>query len=189
MDGNLQKFKLSFGDDLKNTFKYTINTNILLKRDIEEIYERFLINSGKSILSRFHLRYILMFEELAKQNNLSEFSEDLHSNINLYFEYLNHSLFIKKKADLEELEYILNFSLIMLEAVIEDNDIGLAYESFFQVERRIKKSGLSNRFDYCSYHGDDCEFVIGIDPPNNPVVYDNKFVEFKFETQEGENEV
>lgn len=180
MEGNLQDFKLfskdldDIADNLKNDFKYAINTNPELENDIEEICNRNLLNEGKTILSRFHLKYILIFEELAKRNSLFEFSEDLHLNINSYFKHLDNSLSIKNSTDLKELKYILAFSEIMLGNIIEDNDISLAYESFFQLERRIKKKKLFDQFESYNIQYDNFEFKIDI-KPIEPIELEKEF--------------
>lgn len=180
MEGNLQDFKLfskdpeDIADNLKNDFKYAINTNPELENDIEEICNRNLLNEGKTILSRFHLKYILIFEELAKRNSLFEFSEDLHLNINSYFKHLDNSLSIKNSTDLKELKYILAFSEIMLGNIIEDNDISLAYESFFQLERRIKKKKLFDQFESYNIQHGNYEFKIDI-KPIEPIELKNEF--------------
>ncbi len=57
---------------------------------------------------------------------------------------MDFSLNIKNKEDLDNLNYILKLSSIVLEDAIEEDDIELAYESFFQLEQRIKKYTLSN---------------------------------------------
>lgn len=134
-------------DDIPNSFKCAININPLFKNEIDDIYKRTLLNYGKTTLSAFHLKYMEMFNLLAqhyKEDNeeLLDFANSLITIINLYFKELNSNLNIKTQRDLEELKYILGISLILMQEVVEDKSIELAYESFFQIERRIEKHNL-----------------------------------------------
>ena len=49
---------------------------------------------------------------------------------------------IKNEDDLNELKFILDISLIAIEGVLEDKDLPLAYETFFQIERKITREKL-----------------------------------------------
>ena len=93
----------------------------------------------------------MMFESLAEyyddDEELVEFSNSLISVINDYFEDLNSNLNIKSKHDLDNLNYIINISLFLLEEVMNDKNIELAYESFFQIERKINKKKLYKKSD------------------------------------------
>lgn len=132
--------------NVSTNFKNSININPNFKNEIENIYARTLLNLGRSTLCMFHLKYISMFESLSKyygnDEELVEFSNSLISFINNYFEDLDSNLNIKTKHDLDNLKYILNISLFLLEEVINDKNIDLAYESFFQIERKINKKNL-----------------------------------------------
>lgn len=133
-------------NDINNSFKYSISLNPLLEKEIFNIYKRTLLNSGKLTLNIFHLKYLELFENLVKENNnsedLFELSDSLIKIIDLYFEKLDNNLFIQSPKDLEKLKNILEISLILMEGSVDNLDIELAYETFFQVERRIEKEKL-----------------------------------------------
>ena len=88
-----------------------------------------------------------MFNFLAQvyeenDEELIDFADSLITIINSYFKELDSNLNIKSQSDLEELKYILQISLILMEEVQESKNIELAYESFFQIERRVEKHHL-----------------------------------------------
>ncbi|WP_298523447.1 hypothetical protein [uncultured Methanobrevibacter sp.] len=137
---------ITFYNNIQNNFENSILINPQFENEIEKIYNRSLLNLSKLALNLFNLKYIEMFEELAdyhKNNSeMFDFSKSLIKIINSYFEELNDNLNIKNQEDFDELKYILEISLILMEGVIEDKDIELAYETFFQIERRIEKYKL-----------------------------------------------
>lgn len=139
--------------DIQNNFKNSINVNPQLENEIEEVCNRALLNFGRSLLSFFNLKYLEMFEELARYYEYDEtlfaLSKSIINMFNSYFKELNDNLSLKSEKDFDELKFILEISLITVEAVIEDKDIELAYEAFFQIERSIEKEKLyipSKRF-------------------------------------------
>lgn len=146
-DNNLPKIKIdAMYDDIDYSFQESIKLNEDLREVIEDVYKLALLNMGKVALSNFHLKYIGMFDKLVNksENNqeLYNLSSSLSSSINSYFLNLNSNLYIKDKTELIKLKNILEVSLILMEGVIEDNDVDLAYESFFQIKRRIKKGNF-----------------------------------------------
>lgn len=150
-DYNLPEVKInmlneSLFSDIKNNFFYSISLNPLLENDIFEVYKRYLLNSGRLAINYYHIEYLKLFEILAKNyhmsDNLTELSNSLINIIDFYFRELDKNIFIQSNKDLEKLKNILEISLILMEGSIQDSDIELAYEAFFQVERRIKKEKL-----------------------------------------------
>lgn len=148
---NLPEIKVFMPDEdifnnINNSFKYSISLNPLLENEILNIYKRTLLNSGKLTLNIFHLKYLELFENLVKENknseDLFELSDSLIKIIDFYFDKLDNNLFIQSPKDLEKLKNILEISLILMEGSVDNLDIELAYESFFQVERRIEKEKL-----------------------------------------------
>ena len=137
-------------DDLSNAFKHSIRINPEFKCDIGDVYAGILLNMGKTNLSIFNFKYLQMFESFAKKDienkELVEFSESIIKHINSYFRELDFCLNIRNKDDLDNLNFILKLSSIMLKNAIKNDDIDLAYESFFQIERRIKKCNLFNNY-------------------------------------------
>ena len=139
--------------DIPDNFRNSINVNPQFENEIEEVCNRALLNFGRSILSFFNLKYLEMFEELARHyeddQKLFELSKSIIQVFNSYFKELNDNLFLKNEKDFDELKFILEISLITIEEVVEDKDIELAYEAFFQIERSIEKENLylpSKRF-------------------------------------------
>ena len=139
--------------DIPNNFRNSININPQIENDIKEVHNRALLNFGRSILSFFNLKYLEMFEELSRyyehDEKLFELSKSMIKVFNSYFKELNDNLFLKNERDFEELKFILGISLITLEEIVEDKNIELSYEAFFQIERSIEKEKLyfsSKRF-------------------------------------------
>lgn len=175
-------------DDLSNTFKHSIRINPELKRDIDDVYRSILLNMGKTNISIFNFKYIQMLESFAKHDvenkELVEFSESIIKHINTYFKELDFCLNIRNKDDLDNLDFILKLSSFMLENAIEFDDIDLAYESFFQIERRIKKCNLYN--DYKIYNiGDYIKFLCFF--PNFKDSINSNLVNVDFEPNDQNN--
>ncbi len=177
---SLPEIKIFLDDDLflnnlNNNFRYSISLNPTLEKEIINVYNRALLNSGKLTLNVFHLSYLEIFEELVKtqdnKEDLFEFSNSLIKLINRYFEKLDSNLFLKSEKDLEKLKNILKISLILMEGSVKDLDIELAYESFFQVERRIKKEKLyKDSFEFKHTYGD---YELNISLKNNNTIIEN----------------
>ena len=53
--------------------------------------------------------------------------------------------------DLNELAYILELSSILIKGALEENNVELIYEGFFQIESRLKKANLVNENIYKAY--------------------------------------
>ena len=129
---------------ITDNFRKSIDINPQFESEIDKLYRKTLLNFAKTAVCMFHLRYIEMFESLAENpsEKVIEFSNSLLDVINSFFKKLESDIDISNEKDLEELRYILEISLIMMDGVIEDDDVELAYESFFQIERRLKKANL-----------------------------------------------
>ena len=139
--------------DIQSNFRNSITINPQMKNELEEVHNRALLNFGRSILSFFNLKYLEMFEELSAyyeyDEKLFELSKSIINVFNSYFKELNENLLLKNEKDFEELKFILEISLITIEEIVEDKNIELAYEAFFQIERSINKEKLyrsSKRF-------------------------------------------
>ena len=158
--------------DIPNNFRNSININPQIENEIKEVHNRALLNFGRSILSFFNLKYLEMFEELSKfyeyDEELFELSKSIIKIFNSYIKELNDNLLLRNENDFDELKFILGISLITLEEIVEDKDIELAYEAFFQIERSIEKEKLylpSRRFIGSGFElntfNDDLEIQIG----------------------------
>lgn len=139
--------------DIPNNFRSSININPQIENEIKEVHNRALLNFGRSILSFFNLKYLEMFEELSRyyeyDEELLELSKSIIKIFNSFIKELNDNLFLRNEDDFDELKFILGISLITIEEIVEDKNIELAYEAFFQIERNIKKEKLyiaSKRF-------------------------------------------
>lgn len=132
--------------NIPSNFKNSITINPQFNNEIKEVYNRALLNLGRSILSLFNIKFLEMFEELAKHyeydDKLFELSKSIIRIFNSYFKELNDNLYLKNEKDFDELKFILEISLITIEEVVEDKNIELAYEAFFQIERNIEKEKL-----------------------------------------------
>ena len=82
------------------------------------MYILLLLNIGKTHISIFNFKYLQMFESFAKKDienkELANFQKSIIKHINIYFRELNSCLNIRNKEDLNNLEFILNLSSIIL---------------------------------------------------------------------------
>ena len=105
-------------NDLSNAFKHSIIINPEFRCDIDDVYNGILLNMGKTNLSIFNFKYLQMFESFAKKDienkELANFQKSIIKHINIYFRELNSCLNIRNKEDLNNLEFILNLSSIIL---------------------------------------------------------------------------
>ena len=162
-------------EDISNSFRSVININPHFEKEIHDIYIKTLQNYGRTTLNAYHLKYMEMFNLLAQfyqedNQELIDFANSLITIISSYFKELDLSLNIKSQKDLDELKYILQISLLLMEEVIEDKNIELAYETFFQIERRIEKHHLYKK----SVHiVNDENFEIKISIQEKPTSYED----------------
>ena len=142
----IEMFKMSsLCNNIQDNFKCSININPQFEYEIGDLYKRTIINFAKTTINMFNLRYMEMFDNLANSNDdeeIIDFSETLLGFINSFFKKLEQKIVVNSEKDLIELRYVLEVSLILMDGVIEDNDIELAYESFFQIKRRLKREHL-----------------------------------------------
>ena len=61
--------------DIQSNFRNSITINPQMKNEIEEVYNRALLNFGRSILSYYNLKYLEMFEELSAYYDLTQDEE------------------------------------------------------------------------------------------------------------------
>lgn len=64
---------------------------------------------------------------------------------------MEFALDITNINDLNELAYILELSSILIKGALEENNVELIYEGFFQIESRLKKANLVNENIYKAY--------------------------------------
>lgn len=166
----------SLCNNISDNFKCSIDINPQFEYEIGDLYKRTITNFAKTTINMFNLRYMKMFDNLANNNDdedIIEFSETLLGFINSFFKKLEQNIIVNTEKDLNELRYILEISLILMDGVIEDNDIELAYESFFQIERRLKREHLYQKTIFVEEHE---KFVNSITNFNKEIYNQNELI-------------
>lgn len=141
-------------DDILSSFEYSLRINPNLEDEINSVYKRIFLNIGKTEVSIFNFKYLTMFESLAKKNegnentNLEKLSKSMIKYMGAYFRELDVYLNIENKKELDDLNYILKLSSFVLDDAIEEEDVELAFEPFFQLESRIKHSLLYKKIGH-----------------------------------------
>lgn len=141
-------------EDILSSFKYSLRINPNLEDEINSGYKRIFLNIGKTEVSIFNFKYLTMFESLAKKNegnentNLEKLSKSMIKYMGDYFRELDVYLNIENKKELDDLNYILKLSSFVLDDAIEEEDVELAFESFFQLKSRIKHIFSSYKNEY-----------------------------------------
>ena len=130
--------------DFECNFSKSISINPKIRDELEHVYSRALNNQARFLLGRFHLDMFKAAESIVNDADDFEddFVEDLTDFISQYFNRADNNLNIKNKADLNEFNTILKLSSIIMENAVEDSDLDLIYESFYQIESRLKKEKL-----------------------------------------------
>ena len=136
----------NYYEKISQNFRNTLEIKPEIEKEITSTYENTLSEYAKITLNMIKLEYFKMFENLiefhGKKKESLEFSDLLIDFIIPYFDKLENRLNIKNKRDLEELTYILDLSLIIMEDAVKNKDFEMAHESFFQIERRVQRSNL-----------------------------------------------
>ena len=144
-DGEMYNFNVFENIDIN--FSNSIKYNSKINSDIQCVYKRALNDKGKFLLDCFHLNLFENVEKITHNiNESSDFLEDLSDFISRFFTQININLDLKTIHDLNSMIHILNVSSIILDNALEENDIEMLYESFYQIEGRIKKEGLLKDF-------------------------------------------
>ena len=141
-------------EDLESSFKFSLGINPSLENEINKVYSRTLNNYGRFILGGFQLSLFERAEQLARLS-CGDDSIDL---INRFTDYIGNffdEVFLKIRIgdmdDLDELKYILTLSLLLIDDALDENNAELAFESFYQLESRIKRHfPLNQKFIYDS---------------------------------------
>lgn len=87
----------------------------------------------------------------ANTDEINDFILDVTEYISEYFDNMEFALDITNIEDLNELAYILELSSILIKGALEENNVELIYEGFFQIESRLKKANLVNENIYKAY--------------------------------------
>ena len=135
-------------DNIEYNFSKSILINQKLSEEIKTSYQRTLNNRQSFFLGTFQLTIFTIVENIV--NNCDDyeidFIEDLTDFISQYFKKTDQNLNIRTKKDFEEFIIILKLSSLILENAKADNNLDLIYESFYQIQSRLKKEKLLNNF-------------------------------------------
>ena len=125
------------------TFSKSIEINPKLYDEINKVYVRTLNNQAKSFIGYFHLNIFKCLEDIIRTTNEpDDFIFDLSDFIANYFDEVEDDLNIKNFNDFNELMIILKLSSILINDALDENDMELIYEPFYQIESRLKKEKL-----------------------------------------------
>lgn len=134
-------------EDVEIHFSKSIEFNPKLDLEIRKVYRRTLNNRAKFILGCFHLNVFENLESIVRNTNESDdFILDLSEFISDYFDDADSKLNIKNLKDFDEFLVDLKLSSIILNSALEENDMELIYESFYQLKSRLQKDSLINNF-------------------------------------------
>ena len=155
---------------IENDFEKSITMNPEFRDKITDTYNLTLLNLTRAYLSLFHMKYLKMFESLARHHSctdeLKEFSDTMCELIDPYFKYVNENIKITSADDLDEVKFTLTISSIIIEAALEDMSIDLAYEVFFNIDRAFERKKLLK--------GDFDEFTLTVEDFALMLLNDNK---------------
>lgn len=128
-------------------FSKSIEFNPKLNLEIKKVYQRTLNNRAKFILGCFHLNIFENLESIVRNTNESDdFILDLSEFIAEYFDDVDSNLNIINLKDFDEFLFDLKLSSIILNSAVEENDMELIYESFYQLKSRLQKDSLIDNF-------------------------------------------
>lgn len=155
---------------IENDFEKSITMNPEFRDKITDTYNLTLLNLTRAYLSLFHMKYLKMFESLARHHShtdeLKELSDTMCELIDSYFKYVNDNIKITSADDLDEVKFTLTISSIIIEAALEDMSIDLAYEVFFNIDRAFERKKLLK--------GDFDEFKLTVEDFALMLLNDNK---------------
>ena len=131
-------------DNVDKNFSKSISINSKLSNEIKTVYQRTLNNRAKFFLSTFQLNIFNVVENIVNNSvdYEDDFIEDLTDFISIYFKKTDQNLNIKNKKDFNEFIIILKLSSLILKNAVIDKDFDLIYESFYQIQSRLKKENL-----------------------------------------------
>lgn len=123
-------------------FNVSLEINPQLEFEIKKVYNRTLDSYIKYILGGFHLNLIKKVDQMVNNDRNEEIEElilDFTNFIGVFFDEKYHSLKCNNFDELDDLMYILKLCSIMVVDALEEDDVELAFESFFQIESRINR--------------------------------------------------
>lgn len=132
-------------ENINVTFSKSIEFNPKLIFEINKVYKRTLNNRAKFILGCFHLNLFDSLETIVQNTNESDdFILDLSEFIANYFDKVDYELNICSLQEFDEFIHVLKLSSIIIEDAVEENDMELFFEAFYQIQSRFKKENLVN---------------------------------------------
>ena len=139
-------------ENIEVTFSKSIEFNPKLFFEINKVFKRTLNNRAKFILGCFHLNIFDSLETIVRTTNESDdFILDLSEFIANYFDKIEHELNICSLQEFDEFIHVLKLSSIIMEDAVEENDMELIYEAFYQIQSRFKKEKLVNSYIYFNH--------------------------------------
>ena len=138
-------FKIHENIDVE--FSKSFEFNPKLRSEVNKVFARTLNNRAKFILGWFHLNIFDSLEKIVRNTDSSDdFIMDLSEFIADYFDQIDSDLNIKNLKDFNEFAHILKLSSIIVNDAVEENDMELIYEAFYQIESRFKKEKYFKSF-------------------------------------------
>jgi len=123
-------------------FNVSLEINPALEFEIKKVYNRTLNSYIKYVMGAFHLNLIKKVDKMVNNNRDEEIEElilDFTNFIDVFFDEKYHSLKCTNFDELDDLMYILKLCSLMIDDALEEDDVELAFESFFQIESRINR--------------------------------------------------
>ena len=145
------KIKNSF-EQLDSSFKFSLRVNSKLKYEITNVYKRTLNNYAKFVLGGFQLTLFEKTEQIIRIEQNDEITALILAftdYMKIFFDETYHYINFKSIDDIDELKYFLNLSLLLIDDALDEKNVELLFESFFQIESRIKREfPLVNSFHF-----------------------------------------
>ena len=140
-------------ENIDVSFSKSIEFNPKLFFEINKVYKRTLNNRAKFILGCIHLNIFDSLETIVRNTNESDdFILDLSEFIADYFDKLEYQLDICSLQEFNEFIHVLKLSSIIMEDAVEENDMELFFEAFYQIQSRFKKEKLVNSYNYFNHN-------------------------------------
>lgn len=131
-------------ENIEVNFSKSLEFNPKLLSEINKVYERTLNNRAKFILGFFHLNIFDSLETIVRNTDESDdFILDLSEFIADYFDKIELELDINSLKEFNEFIHILKLSSIIINDAIEENDMELIFEAFYQIQSRFKKEHVT----------------------------------------------
>ena len=130
-------------ENIEVNFSKSLEFNPKLLSEINKVYKRTLNNRAKFILGFFHLNIFDSLETIVRNTDeVHDFILDLSEFIADYFDKMEFELNINSLKEFNEFIHILKLSSIIINNAIEENDMELIFEAFYQIQSRFKKEHL-----------------------------------------------